>query len=95
MTTPADTTPAPAAPNAHGAIPPALAELPLTLSVRLGEARMTVAELTALAEGSEVTLGARADAPLDVCIGARVIARGELTQTEDGTLAVRLTETVG
>ena len=77
------------------ALPPALSALPLTLSVRIGSAAMSVAELTALGEGSLVVLDARADAPLQLCVEGRVVALGELTETDDGTLAVRLTEAVG
>jgi flagellar motor switch protein FliN/FliY len=76
-------------------LPDALGALPLTLTVRLGTARMTVRELTALGEGSLVTLDARIDAPLEVCVDGRVVARGDLIENEDGGLAVKLTETVG
>ena len=73
------------------ALPPALEALPLTLTVRIGQATLTVAELSALAEGATLTLGTRIDEPLEVCIEDRVVARGELVETETG-LAVRLTE---
>lgn len=76
-------------------LPAALDTLPLTLTVRIGSTRMTLRELTALGEGSLVALDARADAPLEVCIEDRVVARGELTETDGGGLAVTLTETVG
>ena len=76
------------------ALPAVLRALPLTLTVRLGSTRMSVSDLAGLGEGSLVTLDARADAPLEVCLSERVVARGELTEAEDGTLAVRLTETV-
>ena len=75
-------------------LPPALSALPLTVTVRIGSTRMSVRELTALGEGSLVALDARADAPLEICLEDRVVARGELTEAEDGGLAVRLTETV-
>ena len=75
------------------ALPPALENLPLTLTVRIGSASMTVAELSSLAEGTTLTLGARIDDPLEICIEDRVVARGELTETGGG-LAVTLTEIV-
>ncbi|WP_036767391.1 FliM/FliN family flagellar motor switch protein [Parvularcula oceani] len=77
------------------AIPAALEGLPLTLTIRIGTARRTVAEVTQLAEGSLLALDARVDEPLDICIGDRVVARGELTESEDGGLAVKLTEIEG
>ena len=73
-------------------IPAALEGLPLTLTVRIGCASLTVGELSALAEGATLTLGTRIDDPLEICIEDRVVARGELIETESG-LAVRLTET--
>lgn len=75
-------------------LPQAISTLPLTLSVRIGQVRMSVRELTGLGVGSLVTLDARADAPLEICVEDRVVALGELTEAEDGTLAVRLTEAV-
>lgn len=83
--------PRPAPTDAVPALPPALEALPLTLTVRVGSAALTVAELSALAEGATLTLGARIDDPLEVCIEDRVVARGELMETEQG-LAVKLTE---
>ena len=77
------------------ALPAALSSLPLTLSVRIGQARMSLRELTALGEGSLIALDARADAPLEICIEDRVVAYGTLGEAEDGALAVTLTETVG
>ena len=82
----------PVTPHAPG-LPQAISTLPLTLSVRIGQVRMSVRDLTALGVGSLVALDARADAPLEICIEDRVVALGELTETEDGTLAVKLTET--
>ena len=82
------------APAQAAAIPPAPDALPLTLTIRLGTARMTIGEMTTLNEGSLLTLGGRADAPLEVCIDDRVVALGELVEGEDGTLSVRLTEMV-
>ena len=76
-------------------LPQAIGTLPLTLSVRVGQVRMSVRDLTALGEGSLIALDARADAPLEICVEDRVVALGELTQGEDGGLAVRLTEAVG
>ena len=81
--------------TAPGGLPPALSALSLTVTVRIGSTRMSLRDLTQLGEGSLVALDARADAPLEVCLEDRVVARGELTEAEDGGLAVRLTETVG
>lgn len=82
-------------PKTDAPLPAALQGLPLTLSVRIGSTRMSVGDLATLGEGSLIALDARLDTPLEICLEDRVIARGELTETEDGTLAVKLTETVG
>jgi len=65
--------------------------VPVNLDVRLGEARLTVAEILALRAGSVVTL----DAPLDTLVELRfngtVIARGEIVAVDD-RFAIRLVE---
>ena len=81
-------------PNEAG-LPQAISTLPLTLSVRIGQVRMSVRELTTLGVGSLVALDARADAPLQICVEDRVVAYGELTEGEDGQLVVKLTEAAG
>ena len=84
-----------AAPEAAPAgIAAAIEDLPLTLSIRLGSATLSIAELSGLGEGSTLALSTRIDDPLEVCIEDRVVARGELTETAAG-LAVTLTEVVG
>lgn len=53
---------------------------------------MSVAELLELRADSVIALTAMIDDPVDLTVDDRVIARGELLETEDGSLAVRLTE---
>ena len=93
-----DTAAAPAAPTAAQQTAPALTAaldtLPLTLTVRVGRATLTVGELSSLAKGDTLTLGTRIDEPLEVCIEDRVVARGVLEEAESG-LALRLTEVAG
>lgn len=77
-------------------LPPSLAGLTVELSVRIGTSEMTVEELIKLAQGSLVTLRESAERPLDLCANGRVIARGELEESEDGSeLSLRITETLG
>lgn len=57
----------------------------------LGSARMAVAELTALREGSVITLDAALNAPVELRLNGVAVARGELVAVGD-KFAVRLTE---
>ena len=84
--------PARKAPATPAALPAALGGLPLTLTVRIGTAKMTVRELTSLTDGAMLTLDARVDEPLEICVEDRVLARGELTEAEGGGLGVRIIE---
>lgn len=88
------TAPSKTEPTDIAGLPAALASVAMTLSVRIGTARRTVRELTQLAEGTEITLGARVDDPVEICVEDRVVARGELAEAEDGGLAVKITEVV-
>ena len=61
------------------------------LAVSLGSAELTVAELFALKEGAVVELLQASDAPLEISLDGRVIARGELVVVGDN-FGVRITE---
>lgn len=70
--------------------------LPVTMQVVIGSARPTIAELLQMKDGTLLTLNSKIDDPVDLCIGGRVIARGELVETDPatGAIGVRLTEIV-
>ena len=70
--------------------------LPVTMQVVIGSARPTIAELLQMKDGTLLTLNSKVDDPVDLCIGGRVIARGELVETDPatGAIGVRLTEIV-
>lgn len=70
-------------------------EVPLTVTVSIGQRQMSVSELLELTEDAVVPLTARIDDPVDLVVDDRVIARGELIETEDGLIAVKLTEIGG
>lgn len=78
----------------HGASLSALGDLALPVQVRIGSASMTVRELLELASGAVVVLDRRVDDPVDVLIGDRMVARGELVSVDD-EMGVRITEIVG
>jgi len=70
--------------------------LPVTMQVVIGTARPTIAELLQMKDGTLLTLNSKIDDPVDLCISGRVIARGELVETDPatGAIGVRLTEIV-
>ena len=71
-----------------------LRSLPVEVVVSVGRARPLVRDLLALGENAVLPLDRRVDDPVELWIGDRLIARGELMEAEGepGQLAVRLTE---
>jgi flagellar motor switch protein FliN/FliY len=84
-----DPTPSPLAPD-HP-----LRALPIEVTISVGRARPLLRDLLALGPGAVLPLDRRIDDPVELWIGDRLIARGELQEVEGGEggqLAVRLTE---
>lgn len=74
------------------------ASVPIEITVSVGRARPKVRELLALDENAVLVLDRKVDDPVELYVGERLIARGELEELEGdqaGRLAVRLTEVVG
>lgn len=67
------------------------AQVPIEIIVSVGRARPTVRDLLRLGRDAILPLDRRVDDPVELFIGDRLIARGELTEVE-GQLGVRLTE---
>ncbi|MGY6632717.1 MAG: FliM/FliN family flagellar motor switch protein [Alkalilacustris sp.] len=73
------------------------AQVPIEIIVSVGRARPTVGELLKLDRDAVLTLDRRVEDPVDLYVGDRLIARGELMELDGdnaGQLAVRLTELV-
>lgn len=70
--------------------------LPVDVQVVIGTARPTIAELLQLKQDSLIQLNSKIEDPVDLCINDRVIARGELIETDPatGSIGVKLTEIV-
>lgn len=51
----------------------------LEVTIRLGRTRMSVAQLAALQAEDIVTLDQTIDEGVEICVGDKVVARGELT----------------
>ncbi len=71
-----------------------LHDIPVELVVELGRSHLTVKELSELGKDEVVELDRPADKPLDVVVGGRVFARGEVVMVGE-RLALRITELVG
>lgn len=70
-------------------------EVPVEIVISVGKAKPSVKELLALSQDTILPLDKRVDDPVDLYIGDRLIARGELREMDGeqaGQLAVRLTE---
>ena len=69
--------------------------VPIEILVTVGKARPLVRELVGLGENSVLVLDRRIDDPVELYVGDRLVARGQLEELEGdgaGQLAVRLTE---
>ncbi|GGE10372.1 flagellar motor switch protein FliN/FliY [Gemmobacter megaterium] len=72
-------------------------QVPMEITVSVGKARLQVRELLRLRRDAVLSLDRRIEDPVDLYIGDRLIARGELHEIDgdsSGQLAVRLTEVV-
>ncbi len=69
--------------------------VPIEITVSVGKARPTIRELLSLGRDAVLPLDRRVDDAVELYIGERLIARGQLEEMEgdgEGQLAVRLTE---
>jgi flagellar motor switch protein FliN/FliY len=74
-----------------------LQNLPVEVTISVGRARPLVRDLLELEENAVLPLDKKIDDPVDLFVGGRLIARGQLeqvTDSENGQLAVRLTEVI-
>jgi flagellar motor switch protein FliN len=71
------------------------AQVPIEVVISVGKARPLVRDLLKLGKDAILPLDRRVDDPVELYVGDRLIARGELQELEGdqaGQLAVRLTE---
>ena len=70
-------------------------QVPIEITISVGKARPLVRDMLRLQRDSVLPLDRRVDDPVELYVGDKLIARGELTEVEgdtSGQLAVRLTE---
>lgn len=69
--------------------------IPIEITVSVGRTRPLVRDLLSLSENAVLPLDKRIEDPVELFVGDKLIARGELQELEGGEpgqLAVRLTE---
>ena len=70
-------------------------QVPITITISVGRARLAVRDLLQLAQDAVITLDKRVEDPVELYVGDKLIAKGELTELDGeraGQIAVRLTE---
>lgn len=70
-----------------------LQDLPVEVIVELGRTRMTIRQLAALDRDDVIDLDRTNDEPLDIVVGGKLFARGEVVMQGD-RLALRIIEMV-
>jgi flagellar motor switch protein FliN len=78
-------------------IPPNLAvllDIPVQMSVTLGTCHMPMRDVLQLSTGSVVQLQKLADAPVDLYVNEKLIARGEVVVVEE-RYGIKVTEIIG
>lgn len=66
-------------------------QIVVEVTIRLGSTQLSVAELSRLRPDDILTLDQQMTDGVDICVGDKVIARGELTTAEgDNRLCVRI-----
>lgn len=69
-------------------------DVKVEVTVELGRRRLSIADVLQLAPNSVLEFFKRADEPLDIRVGGRLVARGEAVVMAD-RYGVRVTEVVG
>ena len=68
-------------------------DVPLKINVQLGNAKMLVRDLLQLGQGSVIELEKLAGEPMDVFVGDKLVARGEVVVVNE-KFGIRLTDIV-
>jgi flagellar motor switch protein FliN/FliY len=69
-------------------------DVPVSLTIELGGCQLPMREVLALVVGSVVQLDKAADAPVEMSVNGKLIARGEVVVIEE-RYGVKITEVIG
>lgn len=81
--------------GAVGETPNPFVSVPIEITVSVGKARPLIKDLIGLGENAVLTLDRRVEDPVELYVGEKLVARGQLEEMDGenaGQLAVRLTE---
>ncbi|PPQ27613.1 flagellar motor switch protein FliN [Rhodopila globiformis] len=67
-------------------------DIPVTLMVVLGEKILPLGKLYAMGRGSIIELDRKVGEPVEIYVNDRLVARGEVQITDEGRLAISMTE---
>jgi flagellar motor switch protein FliN/FliY len=67
-------------------------DIPVTLTVVLGEKTLQLGKLYSLSRGSVIEVDKKVGELVDIYVNRRLVARGEVQLTDEGRLAVSLSE---
>jgi flagellar motor switch protein FliN len=67
-------------------------DIPVTLTVVLGEKLLPLGKLYALGRGSIIELDRKVGEPVEIFVNDRLVARGEVQITDEGRLSISITE---
>jgi flagellar motor switch protein FliN/FliY len=70
-----------------------LFNVPMQVSVELGQGKMTIRDLLTLGQGSVLELEKLAGEPLEVLVNSRLVSRGEVVVVND-KYGIRLTDVI-
>jgi flagellar motor switch protein FliN/FliY len=71
-----------------------LLDIPVKLSVELGSVQMSMQEVLQLGPGSVVQLDKTADAPVELFVNQKLVARGEVVMMDE-RFGIKITEITG
>ena len=71
-----------------------LLDVPVNLSVELGSCHLPMRDVLQLSVGSVVQLDKVADAPVDMFVNQKLVARGEVVVVDD-RFGIKITELIG
>jgi flagellar motor switch protein FliN/FliY len=70
-----------------------LADIPITMTARLGRVTLTIGDILKLGPGSTVNLDREVQQPIDLIVGDKVFARGEVLVIDE-RFAIRIKEVI-
>jgi len=69
-------------------------DVPVSLTIELGSCQLPMREVLQLTVGSVVQLDKQADAPVELSVNGKLIARGEVVVVEE-RFGIKITEVLG